>query len=398
MYPLSVMGVVVRSSIVGIALALPASGCDRDETKRFEPSPTPAPIESLAHAVGGDAAALVAPVDPPLPPGDLHDDIAAFVSVERCANDHTAVDPLVADALSAIGYDTFLRDACRVLDAAKAGDTRKCAPIEASSLRARCEATVAMIRGDAEACPWVNASEAERGRDPTCVAVALHDPRLCAAAEGEDTPRCNALTSRDPKKCVTARDEAARRACAREAARFRTSLADPPAALTAWAKPSGKLALTATAGSPEPSPSSFDLTSDVDHGVVLAREPLGTRLRVGSLVELGGAPHAVSPNGTARIGLELVVPSDVGVKTKGADLTAPRLDRAELDIPGSATIPSEGLTRALHVTIEKLDPTRGGEVRLRVEGEAGIPPRAYRTRIEIVTFVRDVVGGAGRAR
>ena len=110
---------------------------------------------AIASALGIDAAALgVALVDPEKPAGDLAADLASFTSVEACMKQRTAsLDPLVGDAVDAIGYDTFLRDACRMLEAAKNKDAKKCELIDASSLRARCRTITAMVAADVESCP-----------------------------------------------------------------------------------------------------------------------------------------------------------------------------------------------------------------------------------------------------
>jgi hypothetical protein len=102
----------------------------------------------------GDAGDLEIKIDPPAPAGDLKAEIARFTTIDACVAERARVDPIVGDALEAIGYDTFLRDACRVVDAAKANDPARCAAIDASSLEARCRATVAEVSASPEACPW----------------------------------------------------------------------------------------------------------------------------------------------------------------------------------------------------------------------------------------------------
>jgi hypothetical protein len=104
-------------------------------------------VERLLHVDAGD---LEPALDPPAPPGDLKTELDEFTTVDACVQQRARLDPLVGDALDAIGYDTFLRDACRMLDAAKAQDDRRCEAIDASILRERCKATVAEIIGDAE--------------------------------------------------------------------------------------------------------------------------------------------------------------------------------------------------------------------------------------------------------
>src|SRR5579864_4561620 len=62
---------------------------------------------SLLSLEGGEA-----PFDPPVAAGDLAADIAAFTNIEACV-EHASVEPFLGDALQAIGYDSFVRDACR---------------------------------------------------------------------------------------------------------------------------------------------------------------------------------------------------------------------------------------------------------------------------------------------
>ncbi|HEX3772045.1 MAG TPA: hypothetical protein VHV30_14315, partial [Polyangiaceae bacterium] len=146
------------------------AGLDPGKLKSLETPPgRPPPADSsdlaLARALGLDGGLddSLDPVDPPAPAGDLKAEIAHFTSVDACVVERARVDPLVGDALEAIGYDTFLRDACRVVDAAKANDPGRCAGIEASSLEARCRATVAQTGGRPDACPWESPSRPDRG-------------------------------------------------------------------------------------------------------------------------------------------------------------------------------------------------------------------------------------------
>ena len=151
-------------------LGLLAWGCDR-EPPRPDRAPEPVPVASVAKALGVDAGELEPAVDPPAAAGDLQAEIQGFTSVDACVEQRAHLDPLLGDALEAIGYDTFVRDACRVLDAAKAGDAARCDAIDASSLRRQCVGTVAASKGDADLCPWNIPSRPEGGRDTWCLAA-----------------------------------------------------------------------------------------------------------------------------------------------------------------------------------------------------------------------------------
>jgi len=351
---------------------------------RGAPTEPPASPEALARALGQDAASLAPAVDPPPKAGDLKEDIAHFKSVEACISERMALDPVVGDALLAIGYDTFLRDACRVLDAAKAKDARRCGPIEASALRAHCEAFVAIIGENPDACPLDIAGDATRGHDPTCIAAAARDVRLCAGESDRKRGNCEALLTGDDKKC----GEQNHRVCARDVARWKSILAaNPPSRATPMAPAKGTLTIHGAEGTPDPPQTSADLSVEVARGVVLAHELGGTRLRVGSLQELGVIPHASNPVARPRIGFELLVAHDPPSDAK--------IEHLELDIPGAVTVvmPSMGGTLKAHVT--KLDKMRAGEVQITIDGTAG-NPKPYAVHSEIATFVRDVVGFSKR--
>jgi hypothetical protein len=113
------------------------------------------------------------------------------------------------------------------------------------------------------------------------------------------------------------------------------------------------------------------------------------RLRIGSLFALGAVPRAVGSQETAtRIGVELVLPKEAAGEAK--------IDRVELEIPGTIELTTATLRTTLKATVTELDATRGGKVRIVIDGSApttvGVPPRTYRVHVDMTTFVRDVVG------
>src|ERR1700690_2472132 len=162
--PIAILRFCSVHNKIGITFLLLLSACDDDKKPHDVGVASPS---AIASALGIDAAALgVALVDPEKPAGDLAADLASFTSVEACMKQRTAsLDPLVGDAVDAIGYDTFLRDACRMLEAAKNKDAKKCELIDASSLRARCRTITAMVAADVESCPLKAPSKPELGRD-----------------------------------------------------------------------------------------------------------------------------------------------------------------------------------------------------------------------------------------
>jgi len=362
------------------AMAAIVTACDRS------PPPPPeerAPVNaaSVARALGEDAAAIVAPVDPATPAGDFRSDVAHFTTIESCASERAALDPLVGDALASIGYDTFLRDACRVMDAAKAKDPRRCAPIESSALRARCETVVAMWSLSPDRCPLEIEGAPLGGRAATCVAAASQDVRLCRAERAARRPSCEALVSRDVRPCAPL-VEAEKIACERDVARWRTTLLAPSGVRPL---PPSRLHLEVHGadGSPDPASTAADLDDDVERGVVLAHDPFGVRVRVGALQELGTIPHTVGPTRRVRIAFELLFTSAAAT---------PKVDHFEIDVPGALTLVTPGVRASFTASAPKLERTRGGEARFVVDGVIGVSPRAYRVHADVTTFVRDLVG------
>jgi hypothetical protein len=405
----------VRSNRLAAALVfLALEACSRGDAPSAPPVPSsPAPVSAsaLARTLHVDAAAVLeSPIDPPAPAGDLHGDIEAFTTIDACVAQRAAVDPLVGDALHAIGYDTFLRDACRTLAAAKAKDAHECEAIDAEALRARCRMLVAVLQGDADACPFYVAIRPALGRDPTCLAIAGHDARLCAAAEPFDRPECEALASRDAAPCNALLRDAERARCGRELARMITVLPDPGEARPALAAPSGKLTihvrgvtpLVAPAAAPAPDAApedasddaapeeatdldaslprdvTVDLATELARGVVLFQDVDGTHLDLGTLREPSPTNYANPPLARPHVGLSLVL---------GPTSHLTRTDHCELGLPNQATRVSPGARCSVDLTIDKLDFARGGDARMKVHGAID----DYVFDMTVSTFVRDVV-------
>ncbi|WP_394823797.1 hypothetical protein [Pendulispora albinea] len=377
-----------------LAMAIVAfHGCDRQE--RIPPqthateTDRPATPEQLARALGKDAAALLPPADPAPAAGDLKADLEHFTTVDACVAERAAIDPVVGDALLAVGYDMLVRDACRVLEATKAKDPKRCSGIDASALRARCEASVAMATSNPDGCPFDIPGDPSRGRDPTCIAVASRDARLCAGEADAKRRACEAMASGDPARCG---GDAARNVCARDATRWKAMLAPSLAgsrsresvSTAKWGAPSGVLSLKGAEGTPDPPQSATDLAMEVERGVVLVRELGSMRVRVGVLQELGAIPRVASPVGRPRIGFELRVTADAPSEAK--------IERLELEVPGALTMIVPGARSTLRAQVHKLGKGRGGEVRIVLEGTVGSASGAYAVRVELDTFVRDKVG------
>lgn len=374
------------------ALALAAlvlvAGCkeERPTPKGSEGPAAPSP-SALAAQLGVDAGAI--DVDPPAPAGDLAKDLESFVNVETCVAQRAAIDPLLADALRAIGYDTFVRDACRLLEAAKDRKRETCERIDASSLRTRCRTWVATLAQTPDACPLVYEGLPARGRAATCVALAGKDPRLCAGeARPSQRATCEALTTRSEAKC-DGLVPADRAACKREVVRWRSLLPSPLEGLPKLAEGRGKLVVHGEGGTADPKATDLDLAPDVARGAVVVtglRERL--RVELGSLGDSDTARIAGAPNKRTRVGLQVTLePPRLGA---GKDPT-PVLDRFELEIPGELPIVVPPGKCECKITRARLDRARGGEVSVAVEGTVTGASRSYKLAFEATTFVRDVV-------
>jgi hypothetical protein len=356
------------------AFALALGACEKDP-----PAPTrsaePASASGVARALGLDAATLAAQNDPPSPAGDVKAEVQRFTTLDACVSEHAKTDPLVGDALHAIGYDTFLRDACRVLLAMKEKKSEACKAIDAQGLRSKCEASVAMQEGTPDACPLETFEAPAGGRDVRCLAAASREPRLCAGAARGERVACEALVLRDEARC------AGDATCARDASRWKNALPAPSSDLGAPLATRAKIAVHGAEGTADPPVTETDLATDVARGVVLVQDYGGAHVALGAPREVGNTVFAPTPLQRARLSLAIV---------QGGDKPA-TIEHAEVAVPGGATfvLPGARWDGALKVT--KLDATRGGEVVMVLEGKIGTAPRVYAIKAEVTTFVRDVV-------
>jgi hypothetical protein len=363
--------VKVAASLLFLALA----ACDRD-TAPQKPA-EPAPLASLAGKLGVDAGELEPSVDPPAPVGDLKAELDAFTTVDACVAARAAGDPVVGDALEAIGYDSLLRDACRSLDAAHSRDAKRCSDILAPPLEARCEADVAELTGNPEACPFDVPTHPELGRDGACLALAARDEGLCAGAlDRTARATCTALATHDAAPCKKLPARADQLRCARDAQRWAAVLPAADAPPRAEGAPSGKVTLTGDAGAF----ASDAFAVDVSRGVVLVQRMEGAHLVLGPMERAGLGFLAASPNAPKMLAVELVAPPD----GKSA-----HVEHAQLEVPGHPRIDVTGSkAAALVVRVTKLERRRGGTLQVTVEGPLD---EGVHLRVEATTFVRDVV-------
>lgn len=386
----------MRRALTAPALALPLvifASCNDSRKPPPEAAPAPSSAPRLEE-LGFDAGPLDL-ADPPAPAGDLKAEIERFVNVDTCVAERAKLDPLVGDALRAIGYDTFLRDACRLLEAAKDKKRETCDKIDSSALRARCQSWVAIVAQTPDACPLVYEAFPARGRSPTCVAVAGKDPRLCTG-EGRAAPRatCEALATRDEAKC-DALLPIDRPACKREVARWRGLLSAPLEGLPKLPAVHARMTVKGDGPTPDPATPEVDLGADYARGAVVVTLRDRVRVEVGSLGESEAVRIAPTPQKRPRAGLAVLVdPPALGSK----DPPKPVLQKLELEIPGEATLVYPGAKCDCKVTTARIDRTRGGEVALVVDGTISLGTRAYKVSIDVGTFVRDVVAEQSGSR
>lgn len=384
-------GVAVARVAVAVAVAACAACLGACDEKKEAPSPgaaasAPAAPASVAALLGIDAG-LLETADPPPPAGDLKAELERFVNVDTCVRERANMDPLVGDALRAIGYDTFLRDACRLLEAAKDKKRESCDRIDSSALRSRCQSWVAMIAQTPDACPFLFDGVPTRGRQVTCLAVAGKDPRLCAG-EPRTAPRatCEAMTTRDDARCdaLLAGDKPS---CKREVTRWRALLAPPLDALPKLPVPRGKLVVKGDGDTPNPATAEADLASELARGAVVVTSRDRARVELGMIGESETTRMAPSPNRRPRLGVAVLF--EPGPTSR--DAPKPLLERLELEVPGEATLVHPSARCDCRLTTARVDKTRGGEVVVSLTGTVGSGTRSYKIDVELATFVRDVV-------
>jgi hypothetical protein len=368
-----------------LALAALGAGCDKSPfesdgqipAEPGSPPPSRAPHRASA-AVDLDGAVVVERSDPPPPAGDLREDVARFTSLDTCVAQHAVQDPLIGDAVRAIGYDTLLRDACRVLQAIKQKDTTTCAAITASSLQQRCETLVAIALQDPERCPWEIPSQKQRGREPMCLAVSTHEPRSCAAGLDSARPTCEALASGDASRCAKASADD-RASCTRDVARYRTLLGDEHEAHDA-SPPHARVEIHGVSGTKDPPTTDFDVSPSVVGGAVVAAEAVG-----GAGIELAHDLESTLrlPARTERSHLTAAVLFEAG---------GPKLTKLSFLVPRLPEIACPSPHCNLAVTMPKADTKRGAPLAVTIAGTVETVAGTYQVKVEIDTFVRDVVG------
>ena len=160
----------------------------------------------------------------------------AFTGVDACLEELRARTPTaVAEGIADLGYDGFLDDVCRGMEAVKRGDVAACDALAISAGRAGCRRRLAIVHGTPSACPD---DRVVPGREAVCVAWAARDAGLCRASS--DEARCRAVLDDDLRACRPLRGgdrsrcqaEVRRYASALEGERARSPATEAPAVLT----------------------------------------------------------------------------------------------------------------------------------------------------------------------
>ncbi len=343
------------------------------------PTEPPKPPRRPVNLDAGVAALLgidadVPPTDPPAPPGDLKAEVDAFTTLEACVGSRAPLDSVVGDAIDAIGYDSLLHDACRVLQAVKARNPAACDPIVSSSLRAHCVASVAIVAADEGMCPM----ELE-GHDPLCVALARRDSRLCTTVSREDRATCRAVLAHDTKLC-----EGDRR-CARLVSRWGGLVSDAAQGPELGTRVVMTLAGAADAGAGG-KPMTFDLSKDTGPATV-RQGPTGTKILIGETATAAWPPAMIAPE--AR--MSVVLSADGSTIKQGKHAVERDAVSFVLLVPKVATLSSESMDGAATLDVDLVGLKIGAPVRFTLTAKMPEEIGGYRVRIEVNTFVRDVV-------
>jgi hypothetical protein len=324
--------------------------------------------------------------DLPAPGGDLAHDIQAFTTLDACVRAHRITDPVLADAVDTLGYDTLVRDACRILQALKSKDAKPCSPIAASPLRQRCEAQVAILAGEPALCP-VAGGGAVPAREPVCLAQASRDDRLCIAALPGDRTTCKALVLGRSSECGG--DET----CIRQVERYRALLEKPESHTPFPARL--HVELEGDSGKPEKYEGKFDLDEIAAAGAVA--RPMGDKVRL----TLGRPRNSLwpswdSPSATPLLFLALSLPAKMPASGgKGTD-GAPGWVLGPADLSFDFLIPHIALLGGSlagdhRVMFEGVSAAPGSPIRLTLTTKVNDANRRFRLKIELETFVRDGV-------
>ena len=365
--------------------ALTASfGCDRLPS-RDPPDEPPRPVQHRVHQIDGDIQSLLRiagidadveesqPRDPVEPAGDLLRDIEQFESLQRCVETRGPIDPIVGDAIDALGYESIKRDACRVLQAAKNKNVAMCDPILSSSLRSHCAMTVAVATATVANCPLVGSNH-----DALCVALAQRDERLCAATPSYQRTLCRALLSKDTSKCNNNAN------CQRRVERWKGLMPDKSDRIVLGTRASVSIAPMTDAATL--AGDTFDLSNAIVGATVYkTADTVTVTLGDESVSKWPASAHVT----TARVAMKIVA-SDQLIRQGSRNYTAGSIG-FDLSLPryGRLSVPAEQATGHIHV--DMFSTGIGGPVRFTLQTTEGPSYNRKQVSFSINTYVRDVV-------
>jgi hypothetical protein len=366
-------------------MSVAAGGCSRSRDGGGPPLKNrPASERSPLHGyVDGDGDALhEEPIDPPAPAGDLADEIARFVDLDACVAQRATLDPLVADAVEAIGYDTFLTDGCRMLSAAQAKDERRCDAISAAGLRDRCLTWVAIVAERPESCPWRIPTRRELGRDGYCLALAERLPALCQSVPKVLRAKCLAVVRGDARACAADADGSRRRdGCVREVQRYRRVLRET--------RPHGPPIVPS--GSATVDDGSAERIWVAERGVVLVQAGGGWRWDLGEPRDLHLAQPTVLAEVFGQVSAAELDDEPKPAVLRGFSYGPPR------EAPCTCSPPTcvPAVTVRLSGERREAVPHRGDGLELEARAQLQCGRRAANIRLSVRTFVADVVRASG---
>ncbi len=373
---------VLRVALCGLIMTS-TWGCNR-HSPSHDPNEEPpaarsvastkdASVDELVEPDAADGLDPIGPSDPPAASGDIKAEIESFSSLDACVAARSKLDPIIGDAIEAIGYDTFVRDACRVLEAAKAKDNNLCQPIVSSSLREHCQTIVAVVTPEGLSCPMIAANH-----DPFCLAMARRDPRLCVHVPLERRRTCAAVIGRNTGAC------GGDKRCERAVERWKSLIPDLEPRQGLGSKITLEIVEVTEAGTKEPI--QIDLSKLLQPATVI-RNATGMRVRLGE--------QDVTPWPSARIALEprmsLVMPATPDETKQGAHKV--KLDGFSMVL----LLPHVGTMRfiptspepSIVVDVFKLE--IGAPVRFVLDANVADGDRTFKAKLNVNTYVRDVV-------
>jgi hypothetical protein len=302
-------------------------------------------------------------------------------------------DPLIGDAIDSLGYDTLVRDACRILLALKDKNVAACKAIASSALKGRCETYAAVIAKDPNLCPLSGEGARLATRDPTCLARANRDERLCAATLPSDRSRCRALVLGRTSECGQ------NPSCVREVDRNRSLIEKPENRPPIASRLHVEIAPDTPKGEER---RSFDLDEVAAAGAALRVVGDKVRLSVGTPKNVSWPPSPNGPLASPRVFVELSLPSrSAEASARGASrkktASGSGVALGATDLRLDLLVPKIGLLSALtgaesKVEVRQLSTVVGEPIRFVLTVPLRDATNMFTVMLDVDTFVRERSG------